>query len=149
MKQGTFETMIGVMVLAVAMIFFIFAYKTSNYSNLDKGYHIVANFQNIDGILEGADVKLSGIKIGSVHNIALDKDTYYAAVQLQINDNISIPKDSSAIVSTSGLLGGKYIKITPGASDDIIKENGKIRFTQSALNIEELIGKLMYSLTSK
>ncbi|MFK7973792.1 MAG: outer membrane lipid asymmetry maintenance protein MlaD [Rickettsiaceae bacterium] len=149
MKQGMFETIVGVVVLIVTIAFFTFAYRVSNYSELDKGYHVVANFQNIDGILNGADVKIAGIKVGSVDNISLDDETYYAAVQLQIRDHVSIPKDSTAIVSTCGLLGGKYIKITPGASDDILAKNGKIRFTQSALNIEELIGKLMYSLTSK
>ena len=79
----------------------------------------------------------------------MNDDTYYASVDLWIDEAISIPVDSRAIVSTNGLLGGRYIRINPGASDDNFVSGDKIKYTQSALNIEDLIGKLMYSLTSK
>ena len=121
----------------------------SNASKGSGGYKLIANFQNVDGITAGSDVKLAGITIGQVDSLVLNEDTYYASVQLLIDDSVKIPVDSRAIVSTSGLLGGKYIRINPGASDDNFVGGDKIKFTQSALNIEDLIGKLMYSLTSK
>ena len=81
--------------------------------------------------------------------MVLNDDMYYASARLLIDDSVDIPVGSRAIVSTSGLLGGKYIRISPGASDDNLANGDKIKFTQSALNIEDLIGKLMYSITSK
>lgn len=149
MKQGIIETLVGFFVLIVAFSFLGFAYNVSDFSKTNKGYMLTANFQNIDGIVKGADVKLAGIKIGFVDSLSLEDNTYYAILNLNINEGVAIPKDSSAIVSTSGLLGGKYIRINPGASDDNFIEGGKIKFTQSSLNIEDLIGKLMYSITSK
>ncbi len=149
MKQGIIETLVGFFVLIVAFGFLGFAYNASDFSKTNKGYTLTANFQNIDGIAKGSDVKLAGIKIGFVESLSLESNTYYATLSLNINEGIDIPKDSSAIVSTSGFLGGKYIRINPGASDDNFTDGGKIKFTQSSLNIEELIGKLMYSITSK
>jgi phospholipid/cholesterol/gamma-HCH transport system substrate-binding protein len=149
MKQGIIETLVGLFVLIVAFSFLGFAYNISDFSKTNNGYTVTANFQNIDGIAKGADVKLAGIKIGSVDSLSLEDNTYYAILSLSINEGVNIPKDSSAIVSTSGLLGGKYIRINPGASDDNLADGGKIKFTQSSLNIEDLIGKLMYSITSK
>jgi len=149
MKQNVIETLVGFIVILIATGFFIFAYKTSNISNAANGYNLFANFQNIDGITQGSDVKLAGIKIGQVDSLILEEETYYASVKLSIDNAIEIPSDSRAIVSTNGLLGGKYIRISPGGSDDNLTDGGKIKFTQSALNIEDLIGKLMYSITSK
>jgi phospholipid/cholesterol/gamma-HCH transport system substrate-binding protein len=149
MKQARLETLVGFLVLVIAAVFFVFAYNVSNISKGSDGYTIVANFQNIDGISAGSDVKLAGIKVGRVDSLILTPDTYYASATLSINKSVEIPVDSRAVVSSSGLLGGTYIRINPGASDDNFEDGGKIKFTQSALNIEDLIAKLMYSLTSK
>lgn len=149
MKQQIIETVVGFVVICIAIISFIFFYKVSDSSKESDGYFLNAYFQNIEGLLEGNDVKLSGIKIGYIDKLTLEKGTYFAIAKLKIKKGIDIPSDSRAIVSTSGLLGGKYIKINPGAADDNLKENGKIKFTQSAINIEDLIGKLVYSMTSK
>lgn len=149
MKQARLETIVGFIVIIIAIGFFVFAYNESNVSRSSDGYKLIANFQNIDGISVGSDVKLAGINIGRVDSLTLNDDTYYASIQLTIDESIKVPVDSTAIVSSSGLLGGKYIRINPGASDDNLVNGDKIRFTQSALNIEDLIGKLMYSLTSK
>ena len=149
MKQNVIETLVGFIVILIAGGFFVFAYNMSNVTKYSDGYNVVANFQNIDGITKGADVKLAGIKIGHVDSLLLEDDTYYASVKLNIDQTVNIPEDSRAIVATNGLLGGKYIRISPGGSDDNLSDGGKIKFTQSALNIEDLIGKLMYSITSK
>jgi len=149
MKQGVIETLVGLLVLVVAFGFLSFAYNVSNVSKTRDGYSVVASFQDIDGISEGADVKLAGIKVGYVDSVVLDSDTYYAGVKLYIEKAIEIPEDSRAIVATSGLLGGKYIRISPGGAEENLKNEGRVKFTQSSLNIEDLIGKLMYSLTSK
>ena len=149
MKQGIIETLVGFFVIIIAIAFFVFAYNLSNLSKVRNGYSILAKFQNIDGISEGSDVKLAGIKVGHVESLTLEHDTYYAEVNLFIENGIEVPVDSRAIVSTNGLLGGKYIRISPGGAENNLGNGGKIKFTQSALNIEDLIGKLMYSITSK
>ena len=149
MKERVIETAVGFIVICVAIFSFMFFYKVSDSGKDGEGYFLNAYFQNIEGVAEGNDVKLSGIKIGYIDNVTLENGTYFAVARLKIKKGIDIPSDSRAIVSTSGLLGGKYIRINPGSADDNLQENGKIKFTQSSINIEDLISKLMYSLNSK
>ena len=149
MKERVMETVVGFVVICLAIFSFMFFYKISDSGEDGEGYFLNAYFQNIEGVAEGNDVKLSGIKIGYIDNVTLENGTYFAVARLKIKKGIDIPSDSRAIVSTSGLLGGKYIRINPGSADDNLQENGKFKFTQSSINIEDLISKLMYSLTSK
>lgn len=149
MKHNVVETLVGFFIIIVAGAFFFYAYNVSNSSRVLDGYYLTASFENIEGISVGSDVKLSGIKVGHVDEIALEPDTFFAKVNFRITNEVSVPKDSRVIVSTSGLIGNKYIRINPGASDVTLANGDKFIFTQSALNIEDLIAKLMYSLTSK
>ena len=149
MKQNIIETTVGFIILAIALSFFVFAYNKGNKIEGSGGYLLKAEFQNIDGIVSGSYIMISGIKIGQVDKIELDKDTYVATAWLKIKDNLKLPKDSQASVSTSGLLGGKFIAITPGSSDEMLDPLAQIKYTQSSINIESLIGKLMYSITNK
>jgi len=149
MKQGAIETIVGFAVICIAALFLTFSYKISHASKGGEGYIIRADFQNIEGLAQGSDVKLAGIKVGYIDSLTLEKDTFFAVVKLRIQKDVEIPLDSRADVSTSGLLGGKYVRITPGADDDFLKDGEKLKFTQSAMNIEDLISKLVYSMTSK
>jgi len=149
MKNNIIETLVGFIVIIIATYFFWFAYGISDIKKSSSKYTVFASFQDIDGISKGTDVKLSGIKIGYVENLSIDKDSYYAITKLYINSHVDIPKDSRAAVSTSGLLGGKYIRIVPGISENRIDSGEKIKLTQSSLNIEDLIAKLLYSLNHK
>jgi phospholipid/cholesterol/gamma-HCH transport system substrate-binding protein len=149
MKERVIETVVGFVVICLAIFSFMFFYKISDSGEDGEVYFLNSYFKNIEGVAEGNDVKLSGIKIGYIDNVTLENGTYFAVARLKIKKGIDIPSDSRAIVSTSGLLGGKYIRINPGSADDNLKENGKFKFTQSSINIEDLISKLMYSLTSK
>ncbi len=142
MKERVIETVVGFVVICLAIFSFMFFYKISDSGEDGEGYFLNAYFQNIEGVAEGNDVKLSGIKIGYIDNVTLENGTYFAVARLKIKKGIDIPSDSRAIVSTSGLLGGKYIRINPGSADDNLKENGKFKFTQSSINIEDLISKL-------
>ncbi|WP_347938528.1 outer membrane lipid asymmetry maintenance protein MlaD [Rickettsia oklahomensis] len=149
MKQNIIETIIGFVVLIIAVLFLIFAYKTGSSITHSKGYQVTANFQSAEGIAVGSDVMISGIKIGSVKKITLDPNSFYASIYLNINDDVKIPKDSKAQVVTSGLLGGKYILIVPGHDDENLADNEEIRYTQSAINIESLINKIVSSFGNK
>lgn len=149
MRQNIIETLVGFLVLGIAAIFFMFAYKTGGGKTEHGGYTIKANFQSVDGIIVGSDVMIAGIKIGEVSELKLDHDSFMAKMQLSINKDVKLPTDSQAIVASSGLLGGKYILIAPGADETNLKNNDQIKMTQSSVNLESLIGKLIYSMTNK
>ncbi|MFY9590034.1 outer membrane lipid asymmetry maintenance protein MlaD [Rickettsia endosymbiont of Halotydeus destructor] len=149
MKPNIIETIIGFAVLIIATLFLMFAYKTGSSRGYEKGYQLTANFQSAEGILIGSDVMVAGIKIGVVKEITLDPNSFFATVHLNINDEVKLPKDSRAAVVTNGLLGGKYIAIIPGSEDENLAANDQIKYTQSAINVESLINKLLSSFGNK
>jgi len=144
MQKNIIETIMGAVVLAVAGIFLSFAYQGSQIK-VEDGYKISSKFSDASGIALGSDVRIGGIKVGVVSDMSLDAETYQAVVFIQIRNATKLPKDSSAAIVSSGLLGGKYIQITPGGDDKMLEQGGEIQFTQSAVNIEELIGKFVFS----
>ncbi|WP_341748640.1 MULTISPECIES: outer membrane lipid asymmetry maintenance protein MlaD [unclassified Candidatus Tisiphia] len=148
MKQNVIETLVGFIVILVAIGFFIFAYKIGNSSRVESGYMLKANFQNAEGIVRGSDVMLAGVKIGSVIDITLDKTSFFALLTICINNDIKLPKDTSIAIVTGGILGSRYISVTPGSSEENLAIGEQIKYTQSAVNIESLIGKLIYSFGS-
>jgi phospholipid/cholesterol/gamma-HCH transport system substrate-binding protein len=149
MKQNLIETIVGFLVILIAGWFFLHVYKVSDSAKPQDGYSVRAEFENIEGLTVGSDVKLSGIKIGYIDAIKLENEHFLADVSFRIKNGVLIPKDSRISVSTSGLLGGKYARITPGADDNMMKQGDKFLYTQSALNIEDLISKIVYAVTSK
>lgn len=144
MANNAIETVMGAVVLAVAGGFLYFAYSNSNVKHIE-GYAIKADFTNITGIAVGSDVRIGGIKIGSVESLDLDPKTYQAAAVLRVRDTVKLPKDSSAAIQSSGLLGDKFVAIEPGAEEVAMKEGDKIELTQSSVSIEEMIGKFAFS----
>ncbi len=144
MQKNIIETLMGAVVLVVAGVFFAFAYKGSGMQ-MESGYTVNASFTNASGIALGSDVRIGGVKVGTVTNLTLDANSYQAVISLQIRSATKIPKDSSAAVVSSGLLGEKYIQLTPGGEEEMLADGGKIEFTQSAINLEEMIGKFMFS----
>lgn len=145
MKQNIIESLVGFAVIIIALVFFIFAYSIGNSSKIEAGYSLKANFQNVEGIVKGSDVMLAGVKIGSVTNINLDKNTFFALLTIKINNEIKLPNDTRIAIVTSGILGRRYISVIPGASEENLVEGNEIKYTQSSVNIETLIGKLIYS----
>ncbi len=144
MQKNIIETLMGAVVLVVAGAFLIFAYKGSNVEVKD-GYVVKGNFTNATGVALGSDVRVGGIKVGVISDMQLDPQSYEAVIAMEIRGDTKLPKDSSASISSAGLLGEKFISITPGADDKMIADGGKIEFTQSGVNLEELIGKFMFS----
>lgn len=144
MQKNIIETLTGAVVLVVAGVFFVFAYQGSGM-RIESGYLVKANFTNISGITLGSDVRIGGVKIGTVSDLSLDTNTYEAVLSMNIRSSTTLPKDSSASIVSNGLLGEKFVQITPGGEEKTLKDGDKIEFTQSAINLEELIGKFMFS----
>ncbi len=146
MQKHILETIIGGVVLTVAASFLIFAYRGSDMGMASgDGYTVQAKFTNASGINIGSDVRLSGIKVGVVSDMKLDPTTYEAVTFFQIDRSAKLPSDSSAAIASSGLLGEKFVQLVPGGDDKMLTEGGRIQFTQSAVSLEELIGKFVFS----
>lgn len=148
MKRDIFETVVGFIVLICAAIFLYFSLKISGTQTV-RGYKIKAKFENIEGIMPGSDVKIGGIKIGSVVKQNVDKYTYEALLVMEIDSNVKIPTDSSVKISSSGIMGSKYIKLEPGADEEYLKDGEELMFTQSAIDLEDLIGKFVFDSKEK
>lgn len=145
MKKNILETFIGAFVLLLALFFAIYAYHNAGVKSPVNGYKLIAKFDHIDGIITGSDVKLAGIKIGEVTKLSIDQENYQAIIELVIAGNIKLPIDSSAQIISESLLGGKYIALTPGNDALFLKAGSEVKYTQSSMNIENLIGKFMFS----
>ena len=148
MRGNVIETVMGAVVLVVAALFLFFAYNTSQLRSV-QGYELTANFEHIDGIRQGTDVRISGIKVGSVLGTTLDPKTFLAMVRMSVEPSIKLPDDSVAEIISSSLLGDKYMSLVPGGSDKDIPPGGEIKFTQSSVSLEHLIGQMMFSPPAK
>jgi phospholipid/cholesterol/gamma-HCH transport system substrate-binding protein len=147
-KNRTFEMVVGFLVLAVALFFFNYVYTKSGY-NYKEGYTLIAKFEKVDGLSEGSDVKVSGIKVGKIVGMKVDPESFLAIVTFNIPHDLKLPTDSSASVSSDGLFGGKFLALTPGGSDELLDENDEIENTSGPVNIESLIGKFVLSQQNK
>lgn len=112
-------------------------------------YMISAKFTAVNGLRPGSNVEISGVAVGKVADITLDQTLYQAVVTMQVQNAVGIPVDSVAAIKTSGLIGDKYVSITPGADDAMLKAGGVIQDTQAALDIEEMISKYVFGSVEK
>jgi phospholipid/cholesterol/gamma-HCH transport system substrate-binding protein len=144
MKRNIVETLIGAIVLVVAIGFFTFAYSRADVGTV-SGYTVNADFTGVGSLTTGADVRISGIKVGSVVRQELDPETFMAKVTLSIDDAIDLPTDTTAAVGIEGLLGGAFVSLEPGGEEDLIINGGQIIFTQAAPDIIGLVTQLVFS----
>ncbi|MBI1208661.1 MAG: outer membrane lipid asymmetry maintenance protein MlaD [Azospirillum sp.] len=145
MHRNVIETVLGAVVLVVAGFFLLFAYKSANLGKVE-GYPLTAQFSNVGGLQTGSDVRISGVKVGSVSSQALDPNKYLAVVTLSINPSIKLPRDTVAVIASESLLGGKYLSLEPGGDSDQLASGDRIEFTQSTPGFEQLLGQVIYSL---
>lgn len=145
MKRNVIETVLGAVVLGVAFLFLAFSYSSANMGSID-GYEIRARFSSIGGLGIGDKVVISGVQVGNISRIELDKESYLADVYLEIDNAYKVPDDTAAFISSENLLGGLYLQLEPGASDDMIEPDGLIEYTQAPQNLEQLLGQFIFSL---
>ncbi len=143
MTRNLLETLLGAIVLVVAITFLVFAYTTTQLAT-GNGYELVARFDRVDGLERGAEVRISGIRVGTVTEQRLDPQTFRAEVRFTVNDGVELPADTTAAVVSTGLLGGKYLQLVPGGDDEMLRPGGEIMLTQSAINLEDLIGHMVF-----
>jgi phospholipid/cholesterol/gamma-HCH transport system substrate-binding protein len=143
MNRNAVETVMGAVVLVVAAVFLFFAYTTSQVRAV-SGYEVTANFDRVEGLRDGGDVRISGIRVGSIVSQTLDTKSYVAVVKMSIDPAVKLPTDSVATIASSGLLGDKYLSIVPGAEDEFIKPGGTIEHTTPPISLESLIGQFIY-----
>jgi phospholipid/cholesterol/gamma-HCH transport system substrate-binding protein len=144
MNNSTVETIIGAAVVAVAGLFFVYAYNASGASEGRGGYRIVAEFDNIEGVNTGTDVRLAGIKVGTVVDQRLNPENYQAQVTMSLDPQVSISDDTTAKITSEGLLGAKFVALEPGGSDVKLKDGDVLSYTQGAIDIWTLISKSMF-----
>ena len=144
MSRSLVETVLGAVVLVVALGFLAFAYTTSDVAD-PGGYRLEAAFASIGGVQTGSDVRVAGIKVGEVVRARLNEQTYEAVLELSVASGVELPLDSSARIASEGLLGGQFVELQPGAEIDMLQPGDEIMFTQSAISLEDLIGRFVFS----
>jgi phospholipid/cholesterol/gamma-HCH transport system substrate-binding protein len=144
MGERVVETLIGAAVLVVAGAFFAYAYTRSNLHST-SGYELGARFGSVGSLAVGSDVRISGIKVGTVTRESLNPETYLAEVRMTIDPHIKVPDDSSVRIAQDGLLGGNYMVIEPGGSEEILRPGGTIVHTQGAVDLLSLVGQAIFS----
>ena len=140
MRNNVVETMMGAVVLLITGGFLYFAFSNAGVGAVD-GTSYLASFDKIDGLAVGGEVKISGIKVGTITRQYLDEDTFEAMVEMNVSSSIELPEDTFAKIASEGLLGGNYLVLDPGGSDVLLEEGDVITETQGAVDFLGLLEK--------
>ncbi|CDB40044.1 MAG: outer membrane lipid asymmetry maintenance protein MlaD [Azospirillum sp. 47_25] len=146
MNKKPVETIMGIVVIFVAAFFLYFAYQVSDLQVV-KGYDINARFLKVGGLNVGSDVRINGIKVGTVIAQNLDPEDYVADVKLSISSNIQLPKDSVVSIVSDGLVGNKFIKIEPGKSKEFLQNGDTVANTKDFKTLEDMVGEIIFMVT--
>lgn len=144
MKNSTVETLIGAVVLAIAAAFFLYAYQASDQGTASGSYRVSAEFDNAEGVSIGTDVRVAGVKIGSVVDFTLNPENFQANVVMDLDPRVKLTDDATAKVTAEGLLGSKFIALEQGGSETMLADGGVISNTQGAVDIWSLISQAMF-----
>lgn len=145
MKRYNVEMAVGVFLVAGFICFAYLSVKLGDVNLFgEQTYTVTARFGSVSGLKEGATVEMAGVAIGSVRQIVLDPKDYEAVVELAIEKQVRLQEDSIASIRTSGIIGDKYVDVSPGGLEDYIADGGRIVETESAINIEKLVSKYIF-----
>jgi len=148
MRVNMVEAVMGAVVLVIASFFLVFAYTTGK-GGIYTGYPLNAEFDRIDGLSVGNDIRISGVKVGSIVRIDVDPKTYLAQVAFTVRNGLVLPVDTVAEITSESLMGGKYIALVPGGNEKNLAPGEKITYTQSSVSFEALLGKYLFSGNEK
>ncbi|MGI4851090.1 MAG: outer membrane lipid asymmetry maintenance protein MlaD [Janthinobacterium lividum] len=150
MRKNVIEAVMGTVVLVIAGFFLTFAYTNSGYQTKNSRVSYFAKFDRVDGVVIGGDVRMSGVKIGTIREMTLEPKTFLAELRFEVDKDLRIPDDSSAEIVSDGIMGGKYLAIVPGGDDtNFLKPGDHIENTQSSVSIEGMIGQLIFNAKDK
>jgi len=145
MRRFNLEIVVGLFMIAG---FLCFAWLSIQLGDIDvfgpKTYSVSAKFGSVSGLKSGAIVEIAGVQVGKVTEISFDPDDYAAQVVMSINQGVVLQDDSIASVRTAGIIGDRYIDISPGGSEELLGDGGRIFETESAINLEELVSKYIF-----
>lgn len=146
MGRNAVETVLGAVVLLVAGMFLFFAYSTAQVKAVG-GYQVSANFFKVGGLTTGSDVRINGIKVGTVASSRLDSKSFDAVIVMSIANEVKLPKDSVAAIGSEGIVGGKYVRVEPGTAKEIIPDGGRITKTRDFRSLEDQVGEIIFLAT--
>jgi len=146
MGRSLVETVMGAVVLVVALGFVIFAYEMAQVKTID-GYQVKTAFAKVGGLNKGAEVRISGIKVGNVAELTLDPETYDAVAILSIRPDVKLPMDTVASIASAGMLGDKYVRLEPGNSKEMIEAGAAIAKTKDYRSLEDQVGDIIFLAT--
>ena len=143
MAENKLEILAGALVLAAAAGFFVYAGQSAGLGDTSGTYPLTASFRSVQGITAGSDVKLAGVKVGTITRLTLNPQTYFADVVIDIHDDIVLPVDSAILISSEGLLGGNFVELVPGGLPDNLGPGDEIEDTQGAVSLVSLLMKFV------
>lgn len=143
MAENHTEVLAGAAVMAIAAGFFVWAAQGSNFAPSRGGYEVRASFRSVEGVTVGSDVRLAGVKIGTVTELALNPVSFFADAKFLISDGVVLPADSAMLVASEGLLGGAFVEVMPGGSLDNLAPGAEIEDTQGAISLLNLLLKFV------
>ena len=146
MRKKPVETIMGLVVLAIAFLFLIFAYNVSDLQVV-KGYNLSAEFLKVGGLSVGSDVRINGIKIGTVTSQHLNAEDYTVVVNFSIASDVKLPKDSVVSIVSDGLMGDKFVKIEPGMAKEFLSEGDYFNKTKDFKTLEDMVGEIIFMVT--
>jgi len=146
MSRRFAETAVGAVVLAIAIWFLVFAYGSGDFRPV-KGYPLSAKFSSVGGLAAGNDVRIGGVKIGSVLEQRIDASDFRAIVTFSVRSDLKLPEDTVAAITSDGLLGGKYLRIEPGHAQAMLASGATLKNTRDALSLEDLLGRAIFLLS--
>jgi phospholipid/cholesterol/gamma-HCH transport system substrate-binding protein len=137
------ETIAGLVVIAVAAVFLIYSLSVGGVARGGASYDVTARFGEVGSLAPGASVKVAGVKVGTVSQITLDPKTFLAVTRLSLDKGVKLPSDSTAKITSDGLLGGAHIAIAPGGAPDDLKPGAEFENTQGSIDLLGLIGEFI------
>ncbi|MGB1361579.1 MAG: MlaD family protein [Alphaproteobacteria bacterium] len=149
MNRSIFETLLGALVIIVAIGFGSKLYQGFKVSDSNKSYHVYALFNNSGGLQKGADVRIAGVTVGKVVKVSLDNEEYKAKIEMKISQDVELPADSVIEIASDGFIGGKYVRVQAGVSSEKIGDNTTAENSKDVVSIEQMLGKLIFLTTEK
>lgn len=143
MNENATEVAVGGAVLAVAIGFLVYAAQATGLGSTAGSYELRAAFRSVEGVKLGTDVRMAGVKVGTVTGLSLNPDTFMAEARFTVRDGILLPDDSTVLISSEGLLGGNFVEITPGGSPFNLQPGAEIEDTQGAVSLTTLLMKFV------